>query len=157
MNTATRAANGLWSVACLLVTFSLLGLFVYWVCIQQPPRLAVDNYNPVQHSVTPGSIIYFEAPMSSSEGAVGMTFRGQLVQRGEVKYILPSPDSVPREELQHSSEKIISGAPEYPLYALYVPSYVKPGDYVYMVQVTYRLNPFKTKTTDLPPINISVQ
>lgn len=156
MNTATRAASGLWSVICLLVTLSLVGLFIYWVAIQQPPQIAERAYTPAHQTVTPGSIIYFETPMVPSEYIAGVTFRGRLLQGGEVKYSLASPDSVPRDVLERS-DAVVAGGAEYPMYALFVPSYVRPGDYVYRVSVTYRLNPFKTRTSELPPINITVQ
>lgn len=158
MNTATRAANGLWSVACLMVAFGLVGLFVYWVCIQQPPQMTTESYSPASHVVAPGSIVYFETPIAPAEGVAAMAFRGDLMQGGERKYSLASPDSIPREELQDAQETtVLSAKPEHPLYALFVPSYVRPGDYEYHVTVTYRLNPFKTRTVDLPPIQITVE
>ena len=157
MNTATRAANGLWSVACLAVMFGLVGLFIYWVCIQQPPQLATERYVPAHHVVAAGSIVYFEAPVVPVEGFSEMSFRGSLMKEGKVVYTLASPDSVPREDLKDTPEKILSATPEYPLYALFVPSYVRPGTYTYQVSVTYRLNPFKTRTVDLPPITLTVE
>lgn len=157
MNTATRAVNGLWSVACLAVMFGLVGLFIYWVCIQQPPRLAIERYVPAQHVVSPGSIVYFEAPVAPAEGFSEMTFRGSLMQDGKTVYTLASPDSVPRDILKDTPETILSATPEYPLYALFVPTYVRSGVYTYQVSVTYRLNPFKTRTVDLPPISVTVQ
>lgn len=157
MNTATRAANGLWSVACLTVMFGLVGLFIYWVGIQQPPQLATERYVPAHHVVAAGSIVYFEAPIVPVEGFSEMAFRGSLTKGDTVVYTLASPDSVPREVLKDTPETILTAAPEYPLYALFVPSYVKPGNYEYHVSVTYRLNPFKTRTVDLPPISLTVQ
>lgn len=158
MNTAAaRAASGIWSVACLSVTFGLLGLFVYWVCIQQPPRLVVDQAMPVHHTVSAGSIVYFEAPVLPADEVAGVTVEGQLVQDGKVRYYLASPDSVPEEVRRSGNETVIMDSAEYPMYALFVPSYVQPGDYEYRVSVTYRLNPFRTRTTALPTINITVQ
>jgi len=158
MNTAAaRAASGIWSVACLSVTFGLLGLFVYWVCIQQPPRLVVDQAMPVHHPVSAGSIVYFEAPILSAGGASWATVEGQLTQEGKVRYFLASPDSVPEEVRRSGSETFIGGPTAYPMYALYIPSYVRPGSYEYRAAVTYRLNPFRTRTAVLPTINITVQ
>lgn len=157
MNTATRAANGLWSVACLAVMFGLVGLFIYWVCIQQPPQLATERYAPAHHVVSAGSIVYFEAPLVPVEGFSEMTFRGHLLRGGKVQYTLAPPDSVPRDVIKDKPETILTAAPAYPLYALFVPSYVRPGHYEYQVLVTYRLNPFKTRTVELPPITITVE
>ncbi len=158
MNTAAaKAASGLWSVACLSVTFGLLGLFVYWVCIQQPPRLAVERAAPAHHTVSAGSIVYFEVPVVPSDEVSGVIVQGQLVQEGKVRYYLASPDSVPEEVLRSGVETVIVDSAEHPMYALFVPTYVQPGEYEYHVSVTYRLNPFRTRTTALPAINLTVQ
>lgn len=158
MNTAAaKAASGIWSVACLSVTFGLLGLFVYWVCIQQPPRLVLGVATPAHHTVSAGSVVYFEAPVVSSDEVSGVSVQGQLLQDGGVRYYLASPDSVPAEVRKRMVETVIVESAEYPMYALFVPTYVQPGEYVYRVSVTYRLNPFRTRTTELPPINITVQ
>lgn len=158
VTTATKkVADGAWSVACMLVTGSLVMLFVYWLFIQQPPFAVTARAADTSYTVTSGSIVYFESPITPAELVALVSFSGRLVQNGQVKYQLASPDTISREVIQSADAAVIAPTKENPLYALFVPSYVRPGHYTYEVTATYRLNPFKTRRIELPPLNIYVE
>lgn len=157
MNTAGKAIDAIWSLLCMAVVCGLLGLFVFWVLIQDIDLAPETPSVPVTHTVTAGSIVYFENTAMAPDTAANVSFTGKLIQNGEVKYVLPSPDTVSREVEISGGETVVADKPRHPLYALFIPSYVRRGDYVYQVTAMFRLNPLKTKSVELPPLIIKVE
>lgn len=141
----------------MVVTCGFMGLFVFWVFVQDIDLPSDLPSVPVEHTVVAGSIVYFENTAMPSDLAATVAFEGRLIQDGQVKYTLPSPDSVSRDVPIVGAETVAADKPRHPLYALFVPSYVRPGSYVYQVTATFRLNPLKTKMIELPPLIIRVE
>lgn len=162
----TAKANGirgffssLWSMASILVCVSLVGLFVYWALLQRPVLHVSGERVQKEYVVTAGSLVYVENPVAPAEYTGRIEYTNALVSRdGTQRYVLPSPD-VARQELRTDAAKKIvpSEVTTTPLYAVFVPSYVQPGDYTYRVTAQYRLNPFRTATLELPPMTIKVE
>jgi hypothetical protein len=159
MNRVAKAANGLWSLSCLLVAGVLVGLGIYWAILQQP-FLAVQQGSPsVPYTVTAGSILYVENPVVPAEFVGKINYTGVLIQDEFTRYVLPSPDmaSIATKQGAELETVVQPMKPAAPLYAVFIPSYVRPGTYRYVVTASYRLNPFRTATLELPHLIIKVE
>lgn len=157
MNTLTRAASGVWSVTCLITAAILVGLFFYWVVLQRP-YIELDEDNPVhEYRVTSGTILYVDNPLIPAEAVGRINYSATLVKDQFTRYALPSPDVASKSAVESADTVVRIGKPAAPLYAVFIPSYVQPGTYQYMVKASYRLNPFRTVTLDLPNLTITVE
>lgn len=160
MNTITKAANAAYSLVSFAVFAVLAGLFIYWAVLQRP-FLDVNTERTQQvYTVNAGTILYMENPVIPAEFAGKVDYTGTLISTDQsTRYSLPSPDVARREvaELGGTTKVIPDAKPAAPLYAVFIPSYVRPGTYKYAVTATYQLNPFKTARLDLPVLTITVE
>lgn len=157
MNTVAKAANGLWSLICLLVAMVLVGLFFYWTLIQKP-FISVDTHAAtVEYRVTAGSLLYIDNPVVPTEVLTRISYSGTLIKDQFTKYALASPDMASRDEVETADTVIQATKPAAPLYAVFIPSYVQPGTYTYRMTATYKLNPFRSETLQLPDMTIKVE
>jgi hypothetical protein len=159
MNTVAKAANGLWSVICLLVAMVLVGLFVYWTVIQKPFVFVDQNAPMPEYRVTAGSLLYIDNPVIPTEVVARVSYSGMLVKDGDqyTKYALASPEMASREEIEGADTVVRPTKPAASLYAVFIPSYVQPGTYTYKITATYKLNPFRSENIPLPDLTIKVE
>lgn len=157
MNTVAKAANGLWSIACLLVAAILVGMFFYWTLIQKP-FVYVDAHAPqIEYKVTAGTLLYVDNPIVPAEAVAKINYSATLIKDQFTKYALASPDMASRSEVEDADTVVQPNKPAAPLYAVFIPSYVQPGTYKYRMTASYKLNPFRTETLVLPDLTIKVE
>lgn len=158
MSTIAKAADGLWSVLCLMVGAVLIGLGLYWAVLQRP-FLEVNTASvQKEYRVTAGSLLYIENPIIPADFAGKVDYANTLVIDQFTRYSLPSPEMARQEIAETNATKVVPVTkPAAPLYAVFIPSYVRPGTYKYVATATYRLNPFRTATVDLPQLTIVVE
>ena len=157
MNTIARAANGAWSAVCLLVAAVLTGLFIYWAVLQQPFITIDKNVVQSEYRVTAGSLLYIDNPVEPSEAVAKVQYTAVLIKDQFTKYALPSPDVASRAEVEDAETVVAPTKPAAPLYAVFIPSYIQPGKYKYQITASYKLNPFRTETLELPQLSITVE
>lgn len=162
MNKMTLATGrvycaAIYSAVSGVVSLGLIALAVYWLVLQPAP-LAVDTDGlELRYSVTRGTIVYLENPITPPMSSIPIELHGELVGiDNQQSYKLSTRDS--RDMILLDEET----RPPYirlgfPLYGVYVPQYVKPGLYRYEVEATYPLNFFRRASLDLPPLTITVE
>ena len=155
MNRVIRMLNGAWSVVCILAIGGLLWQGVYWALLQRPYLSVNTEGMALQYDAPAGSILYIENPIFPPDTLAQVDLQADLVGEGtSYKLASPSESDVEVEELPLPA--LTKARPGYPVYPLFIPSYVKAGVYRYEVTASYRLNPFKTEQLVLPPVTITV-
>lgn len=140
------------------VTISLLAALAYWLVIQRPPL----SYNPeglrTSYTVSPGSTAYLENPIYPPDNTLRVKISSSLIDSsGEDGYRLASVEALDGFHPSPNEESLAFVRPGYPVYSVFIPSYVKPGVYTYKAEATYRLNLFRTTTLRLPDMRVVVE
>lgn len=162
MNKAARLANGLWSLCCIALAVSLVCVFVYWRFLQGP-TLSVDASTGeyvTQYEAQPGSVVFLENPIYPPDTVTQVNISAELYGVTDPKAVYPLTHDAMERFTQSQTEQleIVSHArPGYPVYSIYIPSYVKPGTYRYEVYADYKLNPFKRERLQLPTLTFTIR
>lgn len=162
MNRTLEVGKSLWEAACsalsAIVTAGLLMLFLYWLIIQ-PAALSLNEEGlSLNYTAARGTLIYIENPLNPPNSTVQVEVRAELVGVSTMnKYLLSSRDSRDMFVLDDPNVRPAYIRVGYPMYAVYIPAYVKPGVYLYQAEAKYRLNFFREEKVKLPTITVTVE
>jgi len=159
MNRVKRYANSAWSATCMATFFGLLAATVYWAVLQRPPLTYNTEGLLTTYHVTRGSTAYLENPLYPPDTSLKVTINPRITGHDEVggTYRLGSVDTSDGFRPSVTEARLSYVRPGYPVYGLFIPSYVKPGVYTYRATATYRLNLFRTAKLDMPEFTVVVE
>jgi hypothetical protein len=143
----------------MLTVFGLIMAVLYWAVLQRPALTYNTDGLKDTYTVSRGSTVYLENPLYPPDSNLRVVINPRMTGQDEVggTYRLGSVDSSDGFRPSITEARLSYVRPGYPVYGLYVPSYVKPGTYTYRATATYRLNLFRTATLDLPAFTVVVE
>lgn len=158
MNKALAAADRVWGQLCLIVCLTLIGMFIWWMFLQPPLLTVAQSQSDSVYNVTAGSMVYLENPVIPPDTIAQVDYDGELhsLETKDV-YSLDTVDSISSRVTEQVITTSDTVKPGQSLYGLFIPSYVRPGLYEFRMRATYRLNPFRSATLELPPVRIVVE
>lgn len=147
-----------WSGLSMTVFVGLLACLLYWTVLQRP-TLTFDTAGlKMSYVATRGTQLYVENPIYPPDTNMSVQISSTLREvNGYEDYRLSSIDSRGSFKPSIDEPKLSFVRPGYPVYGVFIPSYVKPGIYTYKAQATYRLNVFRTITLELPELTVIVE
>lgn len=155
MGSLFKALDSMWSVACIVICGGAICTFLYWVVIQQP-ELAVNTDGMITEYTAPaGSVLYVENPIFPPDTVAQIDLSAELLSE-DISYRLASPSDTHQRRRGDTDTQLQTGRPGYPMYPIFIPSYVKAGVYKYIVTAEYKLNPFRSATLELPPLTLTI-
>jgi hypothetical protein len=158
MNKVKAYCDAAWSGVSMAVTIGLLATAAYWLVLQRPPLTYNVEGLKTTYNVTHGAAAYLENPIYPPDTTLRVMISSSLVsQEGKGDYRLASVDSREGFKPDKSEERLSFVRPGYPVYSVFIPSYVKPGVYTYRAEATYRLNLFRTASIGLPDLTLVVE
>lgn len=158
MNKVKGYCDAAWSVMSLTVVVSLLASLLYWTVLQRPPLTTNVEGLTTTYTAYPGTQVYLENPIYPPDTRLEVAIKPILVSSsGTGTYRLPPVEARDGFKPSLTDQKMSFARPGYPVYGVFIPSYVKPGKYTYQATATYRLNIFRTVTLNLPELTVVVE
>lgn len=158
MNRVKRCADVVWSGLSMATFFGLLSMALYWSVLQRPALTYNAEGIKTFYSTSAGATVYFENPIYPPDTNTRVQISPRLsASEGDDNYRLSAVDSTDGFKPGIKDTKLAYVRPGYPVYSVYIPTYVKPGVYTYRATATYRLNLFRTATLELPRLTIVVE
>lgn len=159
MNKVKAYCDAGWSALSMAVTVGLLCALAYWTVLQRPVLTFTTEGLKTTYTVTPGSVAYLENPVYPPDTTLRLQISSELrrVDGAGGGYRLASVDSRDGFRPGKDEQRLSYVRPGYPVYSVFIPSYVAPGRYTYSATATYRLNLFRTTTLSLPDLTVIVE
>lgn len=158
MNKVKAYCDAGWSSLSMIVFVGLLACFVYWTVLQRPPLATNIEGMKTSYTAARGSQFYVENPIYPPDNTMQVAIKPNLAAvGGEDDYRLSTVDSRDGFKPSTNEQSLSFARPGYPVYSVFIPTYVKPGIYTYRAKATYRLNLFRTVTMDLPELTVIVE
>jgi hypothetical protein len=140
------------------VFVGLLAAFVYWTVLQRPQLTYNMEGLKTSYTASRGAQVYLENPIYPPDTSVAVQISSSLsAVGGEDDYRLSSVDTRDGFRPSTNEPRLSFVRPGYPVYSVFIPSYVKPGIYTYRAKASYRLNLFRTATMALPELTVIVE
>jgi hypothetical protein len=157
MNKVRAYCDAGWSGLSMTVFVGLLATLLYWTVLQRPPLTFNVDGLKTSYVASRGATVYVENPIYPPDTTMSVQINSSIKSAsGYDEYRLNPVDTRDGFKPSTNETKLSFVRQGYPVYGVFIPSYVKPGIYTYKAKASYRLNVFRTVTMDLPELTVIV-
>lgn len=138
------------TVSCAIIA-AFTALFIYWLYFDKDPKITesgveISNSSGIKtNSIKRGSLMLITRNICVSEEFNGLINRILINKREKTVYILRS-----------GTEHLVAGCRK-SANSIFIPNYVSPGIYEYLVTINYDYNPISSTNVhfSIPEINVT--